>query len=159
MNVVDAAYKTAHAYEGGCDALGMRMDMRPGVLRNKVNPKNDTHHLTLAEADEMMGLTGDHRILQALAAAHGYTLVRTEQPEAAGTLVSSVLAFLGASGRMSESLHDVVAKGQVTKNDSRQIESHGADVQAALIRMVNQATKAAGQRTVSAVPSAQGEGG
>ena len=70
MNVTDAAHKTAHAYPGGCDALGDRMEMRPGVLRNKVNPNNDKHHLTLAEADEMMGLTGDHRILQALAAEH-----------------------------------------------------------------------------------------
>ena len=141
MNVIDAAHKTAHAYPGGCDALGDRMDMKRGVLRNKVNPTNESSHLTLAEADEMMGLTGDHRILQALAAEHGYALVRTERPDVDGSLMSSVLAFLGASGAMSTALNDVLAKGQITKNASRQIEAHCADVQAALLTMARLATQ------------------
>jgi len=126
---------------GGCDALAVRMDMKPGVLRNKVNPNNGTHHLTLAEADEMMGLTGDHRILQALAAEHGYALVRTELPDLDGSLMSSVLAFLGASGAMSTALNGVLAKGQITKNASREIEAHCADVQAALLKMAQLATR------------------
>jgi len=141
VNVVDAAHKTAHGCVGGCDALAVRMDMKPGVLRNKVNPNNGTHHLTLAEADEMMGLTGDHRILQALAAEHGYALVRTELPDVDGSLMSSVLAFLGASGAMSTALNGVLAKGQITKNASREIEAHCADVQAALLKMAQLATR------------------
>jgi len=141
VNVLDAAYKTVHGCVGGCDVLAGRMDMKPGVLRNKVNPNSNTHHLTLAEADEIMGLTGDHRILQALAAEHGYALVRTELPNVDASLMSSVLQFLGASGAMSTALNEVLAKGQITKNASRQIEAHCADVQAALLTMARLATR------------------
>jgi len=150
VNVLDAAHKTAHGCAGGCDVLAVRMDMKPGVLRNKVNPNSSTHHLTLAEADEMMGLTGDHRILQALAAQHGYALVRTELPAVDGSLMSSVLAFLGASGAMSTALNGVLVKGQITKNASREIDALCADVQAALLTMARLATQKSGRLEPSA---------
>lgn len=68
MNIIDAAHKTVHAYPGGSESLAPRIAMSAAVLRNKVNPNNSTHHLTLVEASEVMGVTGDYRILHALAA-------------------------------------------------------------------------------------------
>lgn len=41
------------------------MDISAAVLRNKVNPNNQTHHLTLAEAVRIVDLTDDEQILQA----------------------------------------------------------------------------------------------
>lgn len=146
MNVIDAAYKSVHDYPGGSESLGPRLGMSPAILRNKVNPNNDKHHLTLAEADHLMAVTGDHGILQALAAGHGYALVRADHGDVDGSLVHSVLAFLAASGKMSGSLQDVVAKGQVTRNASREIQALGADVQAALIRLMSQAISTGSKR-------------
>ena len=71
MNVTDAADATVHDYPGGSESLAPRMGMSAAVLRNKVNPGNDRNHLSLSEADRLMRVTGDHRILQALADQHG----------------------------------------------------------------------------------------
>jgi hypothetical protein len=53
MNITDAAHKTVKDYPGGSEALAVRIGMSAAVLRNKVNPNNTTHHLTLAEASEI----------------------------------------------------------------------------------------------------------
>jgi len=98
MNITDAAHKTVKDYPGGAEALATRLitvndkgeekPMSGAVLRNKINPNNTTHRLTLAEANEIMGLTGDHRILVALAAEHGYGLHGLEPPADAGWAIT-----------------------------------------------------------------------
>lgn len=51
MNVKDATHATVHDYPGGAESLAPRMGIKsPQVLRNKVNPTTDTHHLRLDEA-------------------------------------------------------------------------------------------------------------
>ncbi|GGD63181.1 phage regulatory CII family protein [Caballeronia grimmiae] len=81
MNISDAAYAVAHDYPGGCESLAPRMGMSANILRNKVNPNNTTHHLTLAEAVRMSQITGDARIAKAIAEELGYTLVETPRVE------------------------------------------------------------------------------
>ena len=69
MTPQDAFHATCHAYPGGCESLAPRMGMSSAVLRNKARPGCHTNHPTLADADHVMSLTGDVRILHALAAA------------------------------------------------------------------------------------------
>ena len=67
MTPQDAFHATCHAYPGGCESLAPRMGMSSAVLRNKARPGCHTNHPTLADADHVMSLTGDVRILHALA--------------------------------------------------------------------------------------------
>jgi hypothetical protein len=59
--------------------------MSPNVLRNKVSKANDTHHLSLLEAVELMREAEDanvpdpHALLRALASEFGYELVHEGQ--------------------------------------------------------------------------------
>ncbi len=55
--------------------------MSANILRNKVNPNNTTHHLTLAEAVRMSQITGDARIAEAIANELGFSLVATPRVE------------------------------------------------------------------------------
>lgn len=71
MNTKDAAYLTGHNYPGGAPALAARMGMDARKLSRKLNP-NAIHSLTLDEAEVLMALSGDHRILHAMAAELGY---------------------------------------------------------------------------------------
>ena len=80
MNTRDAAYMTGHSYPGGVPALATRMGMDARELSHKLNP-NDAHALSLDEAVVIMALTGDHRILNAMASELGYVL--TQQPDEA----------------------------------------------------------------------------
>ncbi|VVE90421.1 phage regulatory CII family protein [Pandoraea bronchicola] len=79
MNITDAAHALVHDYPGGSESLAPRLGMSAAVLRNKVNPNNDTHHLTLNEAVKATDVTDDDRILQAWAEQRGYALVKIPQ--------------------------------------------------------------------------------
>lgn len=72
MNPRDAAYLTGHRYTGGVSALAVRMGMDARELFRKLNP--NTGNLGLDEAIVIMALSGDHRILHAMADELGYTL-------------------------------------------------------------------------------------
>jgi len=75
MNVKDAAYMTGHHYPGGVPALAVRMGMDARELSRKLNP-NNAQALSLDEAVALMALSGDHRILYAMADELDETLVR-----------------------------------------------------------------------------------
>jgi hypothetical protein len=142
MNIADAAHKTVHAYPGGSESLAPRIGMSAAVLRNKVNPNNSTHHLTLAEASEVMGVTGDDSILHALASQHGYTLSRTEVPES-GSLIGSLLAASGAKGDLAEVIADAMKDHRITPNEAAAIAHHCTTLQAIFAQLSQHASAAA----------------
>ncbi|MFY4005014.1 phage regulatory CII family protein [Achromobacter denitrificans] len=49
---------------GGSEYLEPLVGISAAVLRNKVNPNNTTHHVTLAEADSIGRIMGDAGILR-----------------------------------------------------------------------------------------------
>lgn len=79
MNTRDAAYLTGHHYLGGVPALALRMGINAREMTRKLNP--NTGHIGLDEAVVLMVMSGDHRILHAMAEELGYTL--TAQPNEA----------------------------------------------------------------------------
>lgn len=145
MNIQDAAHKTVHDYPGGSESLAPRLSMSAAVLRNKVNPNNTTHHLTLAEASEIMGVTGDDRMLHALAAQHGYTLQATEVPEA-GSIICAMLAASAAKGDLAAILAQALADRRITANEAGDIARACASVQAAMALVAQHARAEAGKR-------------
>jgi len=137
MNLIDAAHKTVHDYPGGSQSLGPRIDMSPAVLRNKVNPNNDTHHLTLAEASEIMAVTDDHRILHALATQHGFVLQKADLATTEGTVLQLLLRANAAEGDLDRELNDALADGRLTQNELKRVLAKNmaqASAQMALMR-------------------------
>lgn len=158
MNIIDAAHKTVHDYPGGSESLGPRIGMSPAVLRNKVNPNNTTHHLTLQEASEIVGVTGDHRILHALAAEHDYILARTDAGEG-GNVLSLMLSASARKGEFAQLLHDSLKDGHITEREMRQLAGAGDDVKSAMVLLLRELRGMVGQRDVpGAAPRAVGSG-
>lgn len=143
MNVIDAAHKTVHDYPGGSESLGPRIGMSPAVLRSKVNPNTSTHHLTLAEAAEIMGVTGDHRVLQALAADLGYTLQKAEAATPASVISAHLVATV-AKGELASVLVKALDDGRVSPNEAKLIGCAAADLQTAVMHLVQAAYRDAG---------------
>lgn len=135
MNIIDAARKTVKDYPGGSEALATRMvvvtqdgkekPMSAAVLRSKVNPEVRTHHLYLTEASEIMDLTGDHRILHALAAEHGYVLQKTEDVAVGSSLLQVLLSANAAEGDFDRVLQEALADNLITPNEMRLIAEAG----------------------------------
>jgi hypothetical protein len=144
MNIIDAAHKTVHAYPGGSESLAPRIGMSAAVLRNKVNPNNTTHHLTLAEASEIMGVTNDDRVLHALAAQHGYTLQRIDAP-VAGSLVAALLDAGELKGKLCQLIGDALDDGRITQNEALGIAEICGDLQA-MVAHIAQHARAAVER-------------
>jgi hypothetical protein len=119
MNIKDAMHHTVHDYPGGSESLGPRMGIIAAVLRNKVNPNSTSHHLTLVEADKMMTMTGDHRILEALAQHHGYVLVPTafDTPASDLAILELVTRVWRCNGDVGASVDNALSDGIITKHE------------------------------------------
>src|SRR5690606_27107847 len=105
MNSIDAAYATVHDYPGGSESLGPRVGISPAVLRNKVNPNNETHHLTFAEARRVAAITDDFRMLQAWAHEAGFLLVKAPDNctnECDMTVLEKMATFMVACGSFGQ---------------------------------------------------------
>ena len=97
------------------------------VLDSKVNRNEFRHHLTLREAVQIMGLTGDHRMLRAICRHLGYLdPIRAVVYEgiADEQLLELVAAVHSETGDVSRSLVAALADGRVT-----QCEFESFDVQ------------------------------
>ncbi|QDJ40309.1 phage regulatory CII family protein [Bordetella hinzii] len=131
MNTKDAAYHTVHDYAGGSESLGPRVGISAAVLRNKVNPNNETHHLTLAEAQRIVDLTGDFRMLRAWAHQTGHLLIKapdSKRAESDMSVLEQMVGFMVASGAYGQEIHKALADGSVTRDELVRIERAGQNV-------------------------------
>lgn len=141
MDVLDAAYHTAHSYKGGVHALAVSMGVSGNVLQNKVNPNNTTHHLTLAEAVAMMDLADNDAILMAIAAHRGYDLMRTI-PANTGNPTSLYWQAASAQAELMSAVADAMERGATTnslrwaRNASANAMAHANNLLAALAASV-----------------------
>jgi hypothetical protein len=145
VNINDTAYQTVHDYPGGSEALGPRIGMSPAVLRNKVNPNNTTHHLTLAEASNIIGVSGDFRILHAFNAEHGCTTQRVDaapdQP-----VLNLMLEQRAKDGAFAQAVADALTDGVITPNEARKIADAGACMQEATLLLLSKLGTMSGKR-------------
>lgn len=124
MNTKDAAYHTVHDYAGGSESLGPRVGISAAVLRNKVNPNNETHHLTLAEAQRIVDITDDERILRAWAHARGLLLIKAPEGSDCDMSVLEAVVETGvAHGQWMQAIHSALADGKVDTNEVQAIKA------------------------------------
>ncbi len=131
MNVLDAAYAIGHDYPGGAHALGPRLGMTGKMLANKLNPTDLLHKVTLSEAMQMQALTGDHRILMAMADELGYVAIPApgcvSDDDVSHALATMCAEFGDYLRKVDESMRD----GRVTTTERRGLERELAQMMAA----------------------------
>lgn len=132
MNVADAAYSVVHDYPGGAESLAPRVGIGAAVLRSKVNPNCNTHHLNLTEADRITGVTGDPRILHALAATHGFVMFRPATGcDATDMAVLEVMAGLwSTNGDLGTTVHRALVDGDLTEGEMEKVREAAYALQA-----------------------------
>ena len=125
MNIADAAYAVVHDYPGGSESLAPRIGMSAAILRNKVNPNNTTHHLTVAEADRITGVTGDLRIVHAFSATHGVLGIPVgDEKDASDMAVLEAMSGLWErNGALGTAVHGALADGDLTQVELRNIRA------------------------------------
>lgn len=123
MNHLDAFHETVHSAPGGCESIAPRMNMSAAILRNKANPNSVTNKPTLDEADRLMGITGNHAILHALAANHGYVCVRVEDGAAPGdmAMLEMVAKVWQTNGEVGAEINKALADGRITRAEIQRV--------------------------------------
>lgn len=124
MNILDSAHAVAHEYAGGCESLAPRMDVSAAVLRSKVNPNVQTHHLTLKEAVRMTAITGDTRILQAWARELGLAVVEIPNPEscADSDVIELMARSLQTHGEIGREINKTFEDGRVERHEVARVK-------------------------------------
>ena len=125
MTPQDAFHATCHVYPGGCESLAPRMGMSSAVLRNKARPGCHTNHPTLADADHVMSLTGDCRVLHALAAAHGHVCVPVDSDPAPSDLavLELVTHVWRSHGNVGAAVDAAMADSRIEGGEVEQIRA------------------------------------
>lgn len=129
MDVFEASYRVAHDFRpDGAVGLARRLGKNPGTLLNKLNPHQETHHLTLGEAVAMSVAAGDPRIAQAFAFELGGVFVKL--PPRAGAsdleLLTLMLQRDEAGGRFASTVERCLEDGEVSARDWKEIRAAGS---------------------------------
>ncbi|OYD53284.1 hypothetical protein CGK74_13810 [Thauera propionica] len=136
--VQDAFYATCHDAPGGCESLAPRLGTSPAVLRNKANPHNTANVPSLKDADQVMGLTGDYRILHALCANHGHVAVPVDAHGNSGDMavLELVTHVWAANGNVGAAVDNTLADGRVELRELKNVRAAIYRTQQALLNML-----------------------
>jgi hypothetical protein len=118
MNAKDAFHQTVHAAPGGCVSLAGRLGMSPTILRNKANPNNDVNVVTIDDIERVMEMTGDYRVLHALAESHGFVCTKLEdQPASDMAVLENVTHLWQRLGELAAEVHKTLEDGRVESHE------------------------------------------
>ena len=131
MDVFDAAYRVAHDFKpDGAVGLARLLGKNPGTFLNKLNPAQETSHITLEEAVLISTVTGDRRILEALAATLGCGVF--ELPAAGFAcdteLLTLVLRREQKAGEFARALDRALEDGDISGAEARELALWGSAV-------------------------------
>lgn len=118
-----AIYKTVHDFRGGAKALSAHLSVRPGTLQNKADPACETHHLSVSEALAIMLVSGDYRILHALARETQHACIRLSDLSGVTDvdLLSSYATMNKELGDVAAELVEAFADGVIDRAEYRSI--------------------------------------
>jgi hypothetical protein len=123
MSPKDAFHQTVHEAPGGCEALAVRIGMSVAVLRNKANPVANFNKPTLDDVERIMGVTGDIRVLQALAANHNRVLVEVADGATGSDMavLEMVTAVWSTNGEVGAEVNQALLDGRITLDEVERV--------------------------------------
>ena len=147
MHVMDAAHLTVRDYPGGGESLAPRVGMSPAILRNKCNPNVTTHRLAIDEASTIMAVTGDFRMLHALAEEHAFVCRRVDEGSGNDrSMLDLLLSAEASKGAFAQAVADALADGLITEREMRQIDDAGLGMQSTVMLLLNKLRTLTGVR-------------
>lgn len=120
-----ACYHAVHKFPGGVPAMAAVIGCKKATLQNKLNPTQDSHKLTLAEAMHILRITRDFSILDAI--THEVDCVwlersRIEEPAGDVDLLKSITELTGAAHELGSSLVQGLEDGNISRDEYQQLE-------------------------------------
>lgn len=120
-----ALYHAARDYPGGAAAIAATTGRNPTTLQHKLSPTHPTHTINVQEFGEILELTKDRRILDAVHALVGDTIWQDISEAYTGEMPETLTAGIASYFRQVADLADTWAKsigdGQVSNSELAEI--------------------------------------
>lgn len=142
LSLRKAIYRAAHDYKGGVTALALDMVMDYDGLQKKVKHDFEQRWLDPDELEELIRLTANPLLLDALMRPAGMVWYK---PEAAAPTKEALLAVskvLHRTGLFVSSMHEGAADNIWEPHEVECLEKHGADVIRAVLGIMAGARQA-----------------
>jgi hypothetical protein len=133
-----AVYHAVHSYKGGLPVVAAMMGNTPSLdtLRKKLDPDQNTHHLRFDEAVEILRITKDARILDAIGAEVGAVWFDPEAVPAEPAdldVLHCGTSLMDRSVRLISELETALRDGEIDATERARLDQH--------IMRLNQATQ------------------
>lgn len=130
MDLLDAAALTVRNYPGGVDAIAARLGKKPGTLRHEVRPpKGATAKLGLLDAIDMVEMSDDWTIINAIMARAGGIALRLPQTGEIDSLTGQRMARVAKEfADLMAEVADCAADGRITPNEFKRINAEWAEL-------------------------------
>jgi hypothetical protein len=136
-----AIYEEVHSYvdpvtgQKGVAPLANRIGMNEGTLQNKVNVKNNTHHLNTDELDKVILTTHGFSILHALNTKYNHVAIKLESFDGVSDLdlINCLLNVDIENGDFRSAIKIAFEDGDLTYSEYDEIEIEAFDVIRAIL--------------------------
>lgn len=141
MKIAQAAYATVHEYAEGTEVLAEAIGIKSKqVLINKVSTSPaKSHHLTLSEAERIIKVTGDVRMIHALADEMGgiYVPAPLNGDARSIAVMSDISKMSQEFGALVQEVASDIQDGVITDNEFKRIEAEANKLRVALAVLVS----------------------
>ncbi|MNF62742.1 hypothetical protein D3C84_444270 [compost metagenome] len=128
LSLRQAIYRAGRDYRGGITALAFDMVSDNDTLQKKLNLEEERRWLNPDELEEVIRLTGDARLLDALMRPAGAVWYRPVPVPATCDALKAVGKLLCESGEFVAKMHDGAADNVWQLHEVLDLEKHGMDV-------------------------------
>lgn len=123
-----AIYRAGRDYKGGITALAFEMVLENDTLQKKLKLDEERRWLNPDELEEVIRLTADPRLLDALMRPAGAVWYRPVAVPATRDALKAVGKLLGETGEFVAKMHDGAADNVWELHEVVDLEKHGMDV-------------------------------
>lgn len=128
LDLHQAVYCAVRDYRGGLTAVAAVMATNYGTLQKKLSIVNDTHHVSLADFEQIVSIVDDPRIDSAYARLRGKMLYQPAQVDATHDALKSLSEVLGAAAKFVESLQHGAADKLWDLHEVAELEHFGNEL-------------------------------
>jgi hypothetical protein len=125
LSLEQACYSAVHDYPGGVGAVAATYGLVPSTLQNKLNPTQNTHKLNASEVEQILELTKDPRILDAMCARVGAVWLDLGSMGGGSdmAMLDNITTLVTRVGELSTKVQNSLEDGRVDASELKGLET------------------------------------
>jgi hypothetical protein len=125
LSLEQACYSAVHDYPGGVGAVAATYGLVSSTLQNKLNPTQATHKLNASEVEQILELTKDPRILDAMCARVGAVWLDLGSMGGGSdmAMLDNITTLVTRVGELSTKVQNSLEDGRVDASELKGLET------------------------------------